>query len=349
MAEEHTRDSFKQEFDPEEEIKFLRAEVRRLESERDQYHMEHGSLKIMFRDLLSNVQRIRPPKIEYKKPAKTKSTTPIVHVSHWTDWHDGAVQDPDEIEGFNEFNPAILRAGLRNCVRNQLEWMEVHRTNYRVDESRDLVTGDLISGGIHPELLWTNEYPEPVQAVKAGDLLAELIAMKAPHYNRVVVEFVTVDNHARLTKKPQANEAGLNTWNYVVGAFAQERLRDCPNVVFNLYPMIQTTVDVAGRRYLLMHGDRVRGWAGFPYYGIERKAGREAIKRMIRGIGKFDKIIMGHWHAPLTHPWFWIGGSASGTSAYDHSEGREAIPTQCAWFVHPKHGEFDRTDWRLRR
>ncbi len=333
--------------EPSDEVRFLRSEVSRLEHEEETAYKARGGLKVLFADLLSSVQAIRPPKIVYKAPRKTKVSKPIVHVSHWTDWHLGAVQLPDEIEGFNEFDPDILRAGIMNCVRDQLDWVGLHRSNYVVDETVDLVTGDLISGDIHPELSWTNAFPVPVQAIRAGELLAEVVATKSQHYKRVRVEFVTVDNHGRLTKKPQSVEAGLNCWGYVIGAYAKERLRDCKNVTFNLHPMVQTTVSVAGRRYLLVHGDRVRGWAGFPYYGIERKVGREAVKRMRRDLGKFDRVIMGHWHAPLAHPWYWIGGSASGTTAYDHAEGRESDPMQTSWLVHPQHGEFDRVDWSL--
>jgi len=57
---------------------------------------------------------------------------------------------------------------------------------------------------------------------------------------------------------------------------------------------------------------------------------------------------MGHFHAPLAHPWYWIGGSASGTDAYDHQNGRRAKPIQVAWIVHPKRGEFNRTEFELK-
>ena len=369
-----TTAEFKGEYDPDEEVRYLRDQIHGLESAREKYEKERGGLLSLFRDMREAIEALDPPQIIYTPPKRKMSSTPVVHVAHWCDWHAGANQESDEVEGFAEFTPELLRRRIKNCVFDQLEWLEVHRKNYTVDVSRDLFTGDLISGGIHPELLRTNEYPEPVQAIRAGELLAELIAMKSPHYKKVVVDYITADNHSRLTKKPQASEAGINCWGYVTACHAQARLERFPNVEFNIHPVIQKVVDVGGRNYLLTHGDRIRGWAGFPYYGIERKTGREAVKRMrktlttMREVAKmrdgnilpsdldiqklagtlFDRIVMGHWHAPLAHPWYWIGGSASGTSAYDHSEGRESDPIQCAWFVHPSHGEFDRTDWNLR-
>lgn len=64
---------------------------------------------------------------------------------------------------------------------------------------------------------------------------------------------------------------------------------------------------------------------------------------------RFDLVVMGHWHAPLEHPYFLIGGSVSGTDAYDHQAGRQAEPQQVSWLVHPRWGEFDRTKWQLKK
>ena len=178
-------------------------------------------------------------------------------------------------------------------------------------------------------------------------LLSDSIAWLSAHYASTTVHFVVEDNHARLTKKPQSSEAGLNSLNYLVGFIASQRLTEIKGLTFNIYPMFQRTVEILGRRYLLTHGHKVQGWAGFPYYGLERRAHREAIKRMTTGLGKFDRVILGHWHAPLCHPYYWIGGSLSGTDAYDHGAGRHAPPSQAAWMVHPRHGEFDRTDFDL--
>lgn len=360
-----TAAEFKEQYDPDEKIRHLKDELARAEKDFTDYKKEVGGLRLLFDSMKESIEALEPPQIEYRRPRKSQVSAPVVHACHWTDWHMGAVQDAEEIEGFNEFNPSILREYLTNCVHDQLEWVELHRKSYTIDTCHNLCTGDYISGGIHPELLWTNEYPEPVQAIRAGELLAELVAMQAPHYAKVVVDFITVDNHARLTKKPQASEAGINTWNYCVGYFAKERLRNLQNVEFNIHEAIFKVVNCGGRRYLITHGDRVRGWAGFPWYGLDRLVGREAVKRIRRiledsrrsenkdrtkEIGHiFDRVVLGHWHAPLEHPWYLIGGSACGTTTYDHGEGRSSDPIQCAWMVHPLHGEFDRTNWRLRR
>lgn len=338
----------KDEADPPEEVRSLRKQVQDLEARLDEYKREHGTIMGMVRDMVDHIKVIPAPKIDYKKPAAKKVESPISLVIHNTDWHMGAMQDKDEIEGFNEFSPDIL--GIRiidRLVPRVLNWVEIHRSNYDVDECRIIVTGDLISGDIHDELRVTNAFPSPVQAVEAGLLLAKEISLFSPHFKKVIADIILVDNHGRLTKRPQHKEGGFNTFNYPLAFICQQQLRDHKNVTVNIHPKEMQVIDVKGRSYLVLHGHQIRGWAGLPWYGMQRKVGKEAAKRMRRNLGKFDRMVLGHWHTPLQHPWYWIGGSPQGTDAYDHSQGRESGPVQSTWMVHPKHGEFDRTDWAL--
>lgn len=343
-------DSVTREINPDEEVLDLRRQVDDLKKRLLDYKTDTGGLKTFFRDLAEYVKPLAPEKPIYRKPKVGKKSvrvdTPVTAVAHWTDWHMGKVQAADEVEGFGEFSPDILKNRITQFCNVFQTWIDVNRNGYTIDALRILVTGDMISGGIHDELNITNAYPVPLQVVEAANLLARAVAFFVPHYREVAVDFVSEDNHGRLTKKPQASEAGINSFNYLVGYLAQEKLSRL-DTRFVIHPVFQRTVEVAGRMYLLTHGHNIRGWAGFPYYGIERKVGKEAIKRMTTGLHKFDRIIMGHWHAPLCHPHYWIGGSPSGTDAYDHKAGRHSTPSQAAWLVHPRHGEFARTDFDL--
>lgn len=334
--------------DPDPEILDLRKRLQQYEKRiRDLKH-EAGSTKTFFSDIKEYLTTVEQPKQIYVKAESDKIVkSPCIAVAQLTDNHMGAVQEPDEIEGFGAYNPEICTKRVMYFGERFVDWVNVHRLGYTINECVVLCTGDHISGDIHDELRITNAFPSPVQCVEAGLLIANFVSLLASHFDKVRVEFVTEDNHARLVKKPQAKEAGLNTLNYIVGFVAQERLSKLDNVEFNLHPMYQKTVSVNGRNYLITHGHGIRGWSGFPYYGIERKAHREAMKRMLTNMNKFDKIIIGHYHAPMTHPHYWIGASSQGTDAYDHKNGRHADPGQSAWMVHPKYGEFDRTDFFL--
>jgi hypothetical protein len=288
----------------------------------------------------------RPVVYRHQESAKVSSPCPVCLLI--CDTHYGAVQNKSEVEGFGEYSPEICENRSMSFIGKVLEWVKLHRASYLVDTAYVLVAGDLISGDIHQELQVTNAFPVPVQTVGAARLIAAQISELSRHFKKIVVHFVTEDNHGRLTKKPQAKEAGINSFNYLVGEIAKTMLSKHSNIEFNIYPQYEAVVNVSGRRYLLMHGHGVMGWLGFPYYGVERKIAKEAVKRMNGpDVTRFHKVIMGHWHSPLAHPLYWIGGSVQGTDAYDHKSGRHADPSQAAWFVHPRYGEFDRTDFLL--
>ena len=332
-----------------EEVTDLKGSLKDKERIISEYRKEHGSLQSLFRTLGECVSKIPPVPPVYSPPKKQKSVeNPVTAVMQVNDGHMGQITSAQEVEGFGEFNPALCRSRQLNFAEKVLEWVDLHRNSYTINELVIPVLGDMISGDIHPDLQITNAFPSPIQACEAGWLLSDQVAMMAPHFQKVRVEFVTEDNHARLTKKPQAAEAGLNSLNYVVGFIAKQRISGLPNVEFNIYPQYEAVIAVAGRRYLICHGHGVMGWAGVPWYGVERRMGREALKRMnAPDMNKFHKVLLGHWHTPISHPWYWVGGSVSGTDALDHKQGRHSPPSQAAWMVHVRHGEFDRTDFWL--
>jgi hypothetical protein len=94
---------------------------------------------------------------------------------------------------------------------------------------------------------------------------------------------------------------------------------------------------------------------GIPWYSIERKVGKESQARMqiiMRDIERakdvgFHRYIFGHFHTPFDSELYACCGSVSGTDAYDHKNGRYSRPSQVAWMVHQKNGEFNRTNFKL--
>lgn len=347
-----TLEDIKSEADPDIEVLSLRKLVSNLRSEIKSIQTQYGDLKAYFSDVADAASHMIVPKLEtlYKSPkGGTRVESPCAAIVHLTDWHGGARQEPDEIEYIDEFSWDILQRRIKNFCSDYLKFMDVMRFGYKIDNLHVFVTGDMISGDIHKELQITNEWPAPVQAVRVGQFLGSTICQLSRYFVNTTVEFVVPDNHSRLTLRPQAKQEGLNSHNYTVGHIAKLVCSNQENVTFNIYTSYTKSVRVINRNYLLTHGHGVRGWAGFPYYGLERFVSREAMVRLHEpDYNKFHRCIMGHFHAPLTHPWYWIGGSASGTDAYDHKNGRKAKPMQCFWFVHPKHGDFNRNEFVLR-
>ena len=320
----------------------------------DNYKREHGKLEVFFNKVIDSITPVLALPNTYVRPNKI-SGSPVIAVAQISDSHMGEVQESNEIEGFNEYNPEICDRRSIDYATRFIEWVEVQRHGYPISECAILVTGDLISGDIQM-LNTTNAFPTPIQCIKAAEVLTKQIALIASKFDKVVVHFLVEDNHARLTVKPQMKEAGYNSLNYIVGVVAQTYLSKHSNVEFNIYPMYEKVVHVTNRQYLLAHGHGIIGWAGIAYYGVERKVAKESMARMqivMDDINKskqigFHKFVIGHFHVPFDLPLYSCCGSVSGTGAYDHKNGRHAEPSQSAWLVSSKWGDFNRINFILK-
>ena len=322
-------------------VRKLRKDNSSLRKRVEELKLELGENEAFFDDVRRELEVISPlsPSV-IKPPKESKVSAPMSAVLVLSDWHIGEYIEPDEIEDFNAFSWEIAQKRVYYLAKQFVNWVSVERVTAQIDEAVILVNGDLISGDIHQELQVTNEFPTPVQCVRAGLLLAKCVAEIAPHFKTVRVECTTADNHSRLTKKPQYKQAGLNSYGYMVAWMATERLGSHKNVEFNISAKITTPIEIQGRRYLSSHGNTIRGWAGFPWYGADRKVAREAKARRKMPGKSFDKMIIGHFHVPLKTMEYIVNGSLSGTTELDHGCGRHAEPCQVAWLQHPKYGEY---------
>ena len=335
---------------------FMELKAQLLEKDRilENYKKGHGQLEIFFNAVLASVTSISPLSIKYK-PGTEKGDTPVEAVMQISDAHMGAVQEPEEIEGFNEYNPDICRSRQIDYANRFCRHIDRQRLGQNINKLNVIVTGDLISGDIHQELQTTNAFPVTVQVVEAAKVLAEQLTIVCQDFETVVVHFIGADNHGRLTRKPQAKEEGYNNLNYLVGILAQAYTKKFPNLEFNVYPMHEKVITCLNRNYLISHGHGMKAWMGIPYYAAERRLGKEAQARMqlimdqklkAAEIG-FHKMVVGHFHCPINAPMYSLCGSVQGTDAYDHSAGRYAPPSQAGWLIHEKYKEFGRIDFEL--
>ena len=251
--------------------KNLELKAQLLEKDRilEGYKKNHGQLDLFFNSILSSINGIEPLPIVYK-PGSGRSKSKVEAVMQISDSHMGAVQEPDEIEGFNAFNPDICRDRQIDYVNRFCRHIDRQRLGQDIDKVNVVVTGDLISGDIHQELQVTNAFPVTVQVVESARVLAEQLTILCQNFNIVVVHFIGADNHGRLTKKPQAKQEGLNSLNYLVGILAQAYTKKFPNLEFNVYPMHEKVITCLNRNYLISHGHGMKAWMGIPYYCVVR-------------------------------------------------------------------------------
>lgn len=340
------RGEFKNKIDPAPEIEHLRAKVHQLEERLTSKKLTSGEISEEMSEVRGLVRTARPPAILFKPDGAAGS--PVIHVVHATDWHIGQRTNPEHIEEFGAFDYEIAVARVAKFAQDIINKTAAARKAYSVDTCHVIGTADWVSGDIHEELVRTNEFPCPVQAVKSGYLFGSLILGLSQHFKTVEVDVLTAGNHDRITRKPQAEDGGLNSWGYIACEIAKQFLSACPNVRFRIHLGLSDIINVGQLRYLITHGHGIVGTWGLPWYGLDRRKQREAMARMNMPEEKhFDKIILGHFHASVNHEHWQIGGSLTGTGSFDHFQGRHSPAHQTSWFSHPVHGEFDWSRWHL--
>lgn len=346
MARYTSADEVKAKLNPSQEVLLLREQVKGLNSSLKTQKILTGQAMAETAQAIEALSAFDMPEMQYK-PGKTSGGKPLTYVVQITDTHMGEVTVKDEVEGFGEFNPELFHVELERLASAVLKYITVQRAGYNIPTLQILYTGDYISGGIHPELLATNAFPEPVQAIRAAEEFAAFMTLLAPHFDRVNADWITNDNHGRLTRKNQAAQGGQNNWGYVVAHGAEHLTRKLSNVRNQIWAQPSHLLKLPGANYLMFHGHQLKGWAGIPYYGFERRVGEEAKTRLNMQDAQFDKLVFGHFHVSVNLPNVNTGGSLSGTNAFDHSCGRRMPAHQTGWMLSPTHGEFDWTRWWL--
>jgi hypothetical protein len=325
----------------------LRAKVREQELEIQRLRESLGGQREMHDLIKASLKAAAATPLRRVTVSKGVSEKSVPAVFVDSDWHTGEVIKAEETEAFGSYDYDTEKRRLGQLADKEVNWAVKQRNAYNIEDAAVFALGDWVSGGIHYELETTNEFPVPVQAVKAGFLMGERLRTLAAYFNRLTVYEVAGDNHGRLTRKPQAKQKGFNNWTFVVYAVANLYCANVKNLEVVQHQGMKDLATVAGKNFLLEHGDTIKSHMGIPLYGILRSRWREATRRMNTD-RQFHYYVLGHFHVPYEMEDCIIGnGSLSGTSEFDHSCGRHALPSQTAFLVHPEHGIFNRTAFRL--
>lgn len=330
-----------------ERLAHYKAKSEQAETQLARFRKDRGSYQELIEQLKSAVVAAdRWDRVKYA-PGDGKKA-PISLVVKVSDWQIGEVVSAEETERFGEFNWKIAQDRVFYLADRLIESANMYRAaGFALDELAIFSEADLVSGNIHYELEVTNEFPVTVATANAGLLLGEFTARLAAHFKVVSLYELSADNHGRLTRKSQSKQGGKNNYSYLAHVIANQYLAKHSNVIPTMFPGTKGLATVQGKKFLIAHGHHIMGQAGIPFYGMERDKAREAVKRA-QTQGMFDYISMGHWHVPAVISGnILINGSLPGTTEFDHMQGRHAIPSQVSLLVHPKHGMFGWTPWKL--
>ena len=281
-----------------------------------------------------------PPEWLVKDGVSGQRGTPVVMFS---DWHYGEVILSAEMAGVNEFNKAIAKRRIKTLVTTVIDLAFNHMGKAKTTYPGIVVAlgGDFLGGSIHEELAKTNDRTTQQCIEDLIDLIIASIETLADAFGKVFVPCV-VGNHGRSTKKMEMKNRVVSSheWNIYCGV-ARHFKKD-KRVQFMIPEDADAFFSVHGHRIMLTHGDSLGTRGGDGIIGSIGPIMRGSLKvgRSEASMGRdYDTLLIGHWHQTLWLPGVIVNNSLKGFDNYARLALRAPYsrPSQCLFFVHPKH------------
>ena len=264
-----------------------------------------------------------------------------VPLTIWSDWHAGEVVEPDEMHQINAFNRDILDARVRRLVERTIDLLQNHGPgNYPGIIVN--VLGDMVSGGLHPELAKTDEEEIIPSVLHTVDLLIWAFETLIDKFGNIFVP-CTSGNHGRSTPKPEFKRYVFKNFDWLIYQLLARHFAKRKEIVFSIPSENEVHYRVFGKRYLAMHGDMMGVKGGDGIIGCIGPVMRGAMKvgKQSSVIGRdFDTLLIGHWHQSLWLPGVIVNNTLKGWDEYARNSLRAppSTPSQALWLEHPKYG-----------
>ena len=280
-------------------------------------------------DTLPKLKRLDPPQIR-KGDLKPESW-----VLELSDWHYGQLVKAVEVGGLSEYSPCIARKRLSLLAEKIIRFLEYHP-----NKPHELVItclGDMVDGSILRGNQQSNiEFGVCKQVIEAVEILADFIIILTGYFPKIRF-YGVYGNHARLTPNPKDAPPQEN-FDLLTYHFMKQRLLGLKDILIEYTEAQHMIVAINNHNFWLDHGDTVRGWAGYPYYGADRQKNNiQAILGMFSE--KADYMLMGHHHRLGFFNNIIANGSFVGGDLFSIGKLRRmGIAEQFLFGVNEKHG-----------
>jgi len=281
------------------------------------------------------------PKWSVRVPAG--KDTPGVPVLMLSDWHIGETVDAAQVHGANEFNAAIADRRVKSVIDRVLHLAFHHVKTPEYPGIVVVLGGDFVSGWLHEELFRTDWCAPPTAANWCVSRLHAALVRLADAFGKVHAVCVP-GNHGRLTRKPMAKGGATSCFDHAIYEALADRLKADARITWQIPASGDALFQVAGTRFLAMHGHELGVKGGDGLIGALGPIMRGAIKtgRAERSLGRdFDVLLLGHFHQAIwqPHSGIVVNGTLKGFDEYSRMQ-RYSFqpPTQSLFFVHPRFG-----------
>lgn len=329
----------------------LEDEVRRLRTELKVAHRAALDEEAV-REIIGVMAAAPPdPPSWLVRPAKKRKgeRTAEVPVCTWSDWHLGEVVSREETNGINAYDIATAERRVRALVTNIISICTRHGPGLYPGIVVNLL-GDIVSGGLHPELAKTDAEEVIPAALRASDLLIWAFEQMIAAFGSVYVP-CAAGNHGRNTVKPEYKRYVYKNFDWLIYQILVRHFAGRPEIRFDIRESNEVRYRVFGQRYLAMHGDMLGVKGGDGIIGAIGPIMRGEVKTRGQAASSgrdYDVLVIGHWHQELWLPRAIVANALKGFDEYARLALRAipSEPSQPLWFVHPRRGITSR--WNVR-
>ena len=280
----------------------------RLKAERDEYRRLYQEAVRRVREQDDMVQAIAaagvrpvpPPKLPKPEPRSRSKAPAREAILLLSDWHLGQAVRAVDTGGLNTYSWETATRRLRRWLDAAVGSIENTRNAYRVDRVVLAMLGDMIEGhDIFSGQAYSLDRDAVLQAIDGSELFADAIIELAERLWPVTLDIYAVPgNHGKPGGRKAGNLPPTMSFDYAFYRILQIRLANAPVHEWGVEASGRLLFMAAGTPILLTHGDEVRGWSGFPFYGIDKAHGR-----LLQELDTvFHVWLLGHWHASAALP-----------------------------------------------
>jgi len=237
-----------------------------------------------------------------KGKANGKRLPERVAVLLLSDWQLGQLVRLADTGGANAFSWEIAEKRAARLVDAAVGHIENTLHAYRVSRVIFALLGDIVEGhDVFNGQPWQLEKDAAMQAIDGSALMTSVLAgiMEPLRSAGVAFDMYAVPgNHG----KPGGRRGGATpatfSFDYLLYEFLRRELAKWPLEHVAVEPAGRLLFQAAGHVCLMTHGNEVRGWGGFPYYGLDKAHARLTLELETL----FTYWLLGHWHADATLP-----------------------------------------------
>ena len=207
-----------------------------------------------------------------------------------SDIHIGQTFTKADTNQLSEYNMEIYEQRLKTLSKSIVSIAQNHMKLYPIPVLHIFGLGDFVNG-LNTAGAWGGAYMETDvvnQMFKGvGTLMKTLI-----EWTNVFpkIKFYGVyGNHGRGAKN---GEKEIVNWDYILYQFLEQGLKNYDNIEFRLTQSWWDLIEIKNHKFIITHGDDMKGFMGLPFYGMVRYERR--VMGMIKEI--YDYLLLGHHH-----------------------------------------------------